>query len=78
MSLLRIENLSVDFVSENETTQAVKNISLTIDHGEIVALVPEKLIKNLCHFIKKFVKDCGQVSKMVLALMRIIVTTIKN
>jgi peptide/nickel transport system ATP-binding protein len=41
MSLLRIEDLSVDFVSENETTQAVKNISLTIDRGEIVALVGE-------------------------------------
>lgn len=41
MSLLQIKNLSVDFVSENGTTQAVKNISLSINRGEIVALVGE-------------------------------------
>lgn len=41
LPLLQIENLSVDFISEFETTQAVKNISLTINRGEIVALVGE-------------------------------------
>ena len=39
--LLRIENLSVDFISEQQTTHAVKNISLKINRGEIFALVGE-------------------------------------
>lgn len=39
--LLRIENLRVDFVSEEETTRAVNNVSLVINRGEIVALVGE-------------------------------------
>jgi len=39
--LLSIENLSVDFITENETTHAVKNISLQVHRGEIVAIVGE-------------------------------------
>ncbi|MGN6399427.1 MAG: ABC transporter ATP-binding protein [Flavisolibacter sp.] len=39
--LLKIENLSIDFVTENQTTYAVKNISLEVNRGEIVALVGE-------------------------------------
>ena len=39
--LLNIENLSIDFVTENQTTHAVKNISLHVNRGEIVALVGE-------------------------------------
>ncbi|MBL7744725.1 MAG: ABC transporter ATP-binding protein [Chitinophagaceae bacterium] len=39
--LLSIQNLSVDFVSESGTTHALKNISLTVKRGEIVALVGE-------------------------------------
>ena len=48
--LLHIENLSIDFVSENlrsrgrasqEITHAVKNISFTVNRGEIVAIVGE-------------------------------------
>ncbi|RYZ29020.1 MAG: ABC transporter ATP-binding protein [Chitinophagaceae bacterium] len=39
--LLEIQNLSVDFVSESGTTSAVKNISLSVKKGEIVALVGE-------------------------------------
>src|SRR5829696_7491523 len=39
--LLRIENLSVDFIAESGTTDAVKNISLSVNQGEIVALVGE-------------------------------------
>ena len=39
--LLSIENLSVDFVSEQQTTHAVKNISLQVNRGEIVAIVGE-------------------------------------
>ena len=39
--LLTIENLSIDFVSDEQTTHAVKNISLHINRGEIVALVGE-------------------------------------
>src|SRR5690349_2893907 len=41
LPLLRIENLSVDFVTEGKTTQAVKNISLEVNRGEILALVGE-------------------------------------
>lgn len=39
--LLQIKNLSVDFISEKQTTNALKNISFTINRGEIVALVGE-------------------------------------
>ena len=39
--LLTIQNLSVDFISESGTTNAVKNISLTVNKGEIVAIVGE-------------------------------------
>ncbi len=39
--LLSIKNLSVDFVSENETTSALKNISFEVNRGEILALVGE-------------------------------------
>lgn len=41
LPLLRIENLSVDFVTEQHQSNAVKNISLQINRGEIVALVGE-------------------------------------
>lgn len=40
-SLLKIENLSIDFITENQTTAAVKNISLQVNRGEILALVGE-------------------------------------
>ncbi|HYH13919.1 MAG TPA: ATP-binding cassette domain-containing protein, partial [Flavisolibacter sp.] len=39
--LLQINDLSIDFLSENGTTHAVKNLSLTVNRGEIVALVGE-------------------------------------
>lgn len=39
--LLSIENLSVDFIAEKEITQAVKNIDLHVNKGEILALVGE-------------------------------------
>ncbi|MEO5562802.1 MAG: ABC transporter ATP-binding protein [Chitinophagaceae bacterium] len=39
--LLSINNLSVDFISESARTNALKNISLAINKGEIVALVGE-------------------------------------
>jgi peptide/nickel transport system ATP-binding protein len=39
--LLQIKNLSVDFITENETTHAVKNISFDVNKNEIVALVGE-------------------------------------
>jgi peptide/nickel transport system ATP-binding protein len=41
LPLLRIENLSVDFVSETGVTSALKKISLTVNRGEILALVGE-------------------------------------
>jgi peptide/nickel transport system ATP-binding protein len=48
-SLLTIENLSVDFISskahvargEAEVISAVKNVSLSVERGEIVGLVGE-------------------------------------
>lgn len=39
--LLSIENLSVDFITEQQTTNAVKNISLEVNRGEILAIVGE-------------------------------------
>src|SRR5437773_8609688 len=39
--LLEIKNLSVDFVAENEITNAVKNISLSVNRGEVMAIVGE-------------------------------------
>lgn len=39
--LLKIEDLSVDFISDNSITQAVKNISFDINRGEITAIVGE-------------------------------------
>jgi peptide/nickel transport system ATP-binding protein len=39
--LLQIKNLSVDFVAEQETINALKNISLTVNRGEVLALVGE-------------------------------------
>jgi peptide/nickel transport system ATP-binding protein len=39
--LLEIKKLSVDFVAENETTNAVKNISLSVNRGEVMAIVGE-------------------------------------
>ncbi|MBD0284284.1 MAG: ABC transporter ATP-binding protein, partial [Flavisolibacter sp.] len=40
-SLLSIQNLSIDFVTEGQKTEAVKDISFTVNRGEIVALVGE-------------------------------------
>src|SRR5574339_189632 len=39
--LLEIKNLSVSFQSENETTDAVKDVSFHVNRGEVVALVGE-------------------------------------
>ncbi len=41
MSLLEVKNLSVDFVNGSSRTQAVKNISFTIEKGETLAVVGE-------------------------------------
>ncbi len=41
MALLSIENLQVDFTTKAETTTAVKDMSLTVHRGEILALVGE-------------------------------------
>ena len=41
LPLLSIENLSVDFISGGPQTKALKNISLTVNRGEIVSLVGE-------------------------------------
>jgi peptide/nickel transport system ATP-binding protein len=41
LPLLNIKNLSVDFVSESGTSHAIKNISLQVNRGEILALVGE-------------------------------------
>jgi peptide/nickel transport system ATP-binding protein len=39
--LLSIKNLSVDFISSSGTTHALKNISLQVNRGEILAIVGE-------------------------------------
>ncbi|MGZ3881044.1 MAG: ABC transporter ATP-binding protein [Flavisolibacter sp.] len=39
--LLRIENLYVDFITDQQTTHAVKDISLVVNRGEILAIVGE-------------------------------------
>jgi peptide/nickel transport system ATP-binding protein len=39
--LLTIENLSINFVTQGEITQAVRNVSLQVAAGEILALVGE-------------------------------------
>jgi peptide/nickel transport system ATP-binding protein len=40
-SVLSIENLSVDFKSDNTITHALENISLTVNKGEVVSIVGE-------------------------------------
>ena len=39
--LLRINDLSIDFVSESGTTSALKNISFSVDRSKIFAIVGE-------------------------------------
>lgn len=39
--LLEIAALSIDFISDKETTKAVQNVSLSVHRGEILALVGE-------------------------------------
>lgn len=41
LPLVQIKNFSVDFVTDSETTSAVKNISIEINPGETVAIVGE-------------------------------------
>ena len=41
LPLLSIQDLSVDFIAEQGTVHALKDISLNVDRGEIVALVGE-------------------------------------
>jgi peptide/nickel transport system ATP-binding protein len=41
LPLVRIENLSIDFVAEGGVTHALSDISLTVNRGEILALVGE-------------------------------------
>ena len=41
LPLLRINDLSIDFVSESGITSALKNISLTVNRSEILAIVGE-------------------------------------
>jgi len=41
LPLLRINDLSIDFVSESGRTSALKSISLTVDRNEILAIVGE-------------------------------------
>ncbi len=39
--LLQVQNLSIDFIAEDKSTNAVKNISFSITAGEILAIVGE-------------------------------------
>ncbi len=40
-SLLKIKNLSVDFVSSGKSTRALQQVNITVNRGEIVAIVGE-------------------------------------
>lgn len=40
-NLLSIENLSIDFINEEQITHALKNISFSVNKGELVAIVGE-------------------------------------
>src|SRR5437773_4732567 len=39
--LVKIENLSIEFISDAGVTKAVKNVSFKVDRGETVAIVGE-------------------------------------
>ncbi len=39
--LLHIKNLSINFVTDNSTTKALKNITISVSRGEILAIVGE-------------------------------------
>jgi peptide/nickel transport system ATP-binding protein len=41
LPLLEIEGLSIDFASRHQQTNAIKNVSFTVNRGEILALVGE-------------------------------------
>ena len=41
LPLLEIEGLSIDFVSRHQQISAIKNVSFTVNRGQIVALVGE-------------------------------------
>jgi peptide/nickel transport system ATP-binding protein len=41
LPLIDIKNLSLNFISESGTTNALKNISISVNRGEVVALVGE-------------------------------------
>jgi peptide/nickel transport system ATP-binding protein len=41
LPLLDIKNLAVDFIAESGTTHALKNISITVTRGEVLAIVGE-------------------------------------
>ena len=41
MALLEVENLSVDFRNGAQVTNAVKNVSFSIEKGEVLAVVGE-------------------------------------
>ena len=41
LPLLRINDLSIDFIAESGTTRALRNISLSVIRNEILAIVGE-------------------------------------
>ena len=41
MALLSVENLSIKFIAEGKTTDAVKNISFDVEPGQMLAIVGE-------------------------------------
>ena len=41
MSILNINNLSVEYVGDKSSTEALKNISIDVDENQIVGIVGE-------------------------------------
>ena len=57
MSIISIKNLSVEYASENSSTEALKNISVDVDKNEIIGIVGESgsgkstLIKSIMRIL---------------------------
>ena len=57
MSILSVKNLSVEYVAENSSTEALRNISISVESNEILGIVGESgsgkstLIKSIMRIL---------------------------